>query len=133
MNACDPRPRVYLAGPDVFFRDSAQIFQRLKQQCEALRMVGVEPSDGGLGDGFAGSDEALAQRIYEGNIALIREAEGCLWRAAQLRSPGSFQIEAAIQSAHCQRAFTGQVPWGSIALSRARRKWIASCHRRSRR
>lgn len=48
--------------------------------------------------------------------ALILEAEDCLWRAARLRQGGSFQIEAAIQSAHSQRLFTGQIPWGSIAL-----------------
>jgi RNA polymerase sigma-70 factor (ECF subfamily) len=47
--------------------------------------------------------------------ALIQEAESMLWRASQLRAPGHFQIEAAIQSAHCQRAFTGQTPWTSIA------------------
>jgi len=46
---------------------------------------------------------------------LIQEAEGMLWRASQLRAPGHFQIEAAIQSAHCQRAFTAQTPWTSIA------------------
>jgi RNA polymerase sigma-70 factor (ECF subfamily) len=47
--------------------------------------------------------------------APIREAEACLRHAAQLHQPGSFQIEAAIQSAHCQRAFTGQTPWAAIA------------------
>jgi RNA polymerase sigma-70 factor (ECF subfamily) len=31
-----------------------------------------------------------------------------------LRRPGPFQIEAAIQSAHCQRHYTGQVPWRGI-------------------
>jgi RNA polymerase sigma-70 factor, ECF subfamily len=46
---------------------------------------------------------------------LIREAEACLWQASQRQSPGSFQIEAAIQSAHCQRAFTGSTPWRAIA------------------
>lgn len=46
---------------------------------------------------------------------LIQEAESRLWRASQLRVPGHFQIEAAIQSAHCQRAFTGRTPWTSIA------------------
>jgi RNA polymerase sigma-70 factor (ECF subfamily) len=46
---------------------------------------------------------------------LIAEAERLLWRAAALRRPGPFQIEAAIQSAHNQRAFTGQTPWAQIA------------------
>jgi RNA polymerase sigma-70 factor (ECF subfamily) len=42
--------------------------------------------------------------------ALIREAEDSLWQAARLRQPGAFQLEAAIHSAHCQRAATGSVP-----------------------
>ena len=59
---------------------------------------------------LAQQDTALWSR------ALIQEAEDCLWRAAGLRQSGSFQIEAAIQSAHSQRLFTGLIPWGSIAL-----------------
>jgi len=70
------RPRIYLAGPDVFLPWSGQIFEGLKAQCERFGMVGVEPSDGGLSDGFSGSDEELAQRIYEGNIKRIRECDG---------------------------------------------------------
>lgn len=46
---------------------------------------------------------------------LLAEAERCLWAAARLRQPGVFQLEAAIQSAHCQRAATGATPWGAIA------------------
>jgi RNA polymerase sigma-70 factor (ECF subfamily) len=45
----------------------------------------------------------------------LAEAEAVLWRAAALRQPGPFQIEAAIQSAHCQRAFTQHTPWTAIA------------------
>lgn len=71
-------PRVYLAGPDVFLIDSRRIFGQLKAHCAHLGLLGVEPSDGGLADGFAGSDDALAQRIYEGNIQRIREADGVI-------------------------------------------------------
>ena len=45
--------------------------------------------------------------------ALI-EADRLLFRAARLSRPGPFQLEAALQSAHCQRAFTGAVPWEGI-------------------
>lgn len=48
--------------------------------------------------------------------AAIAQAEALLTRAAALRRPGPFQIEAAIQSAHAQRASTGRVPWRSIAV-----------------
>jgi RNA polymerase sigma-70 factor (ECF subfamily) len=49
------------------------------------------------------------------NRALIHQANEGLWNAAALRRPGPFQLEAAIQSAHCQRAYTGTVPWEGIA------------------
>lgn len=45
----------------------------------------------------------------------IVEAERTLLRAASLRRPGPYQLEAAIQSAHCQRLFTGSTPWRAIA------------------
>ncbi|WP_213955442.1 MULTISPECIES: nucleoside 2-deoxyribosyltransferase [unclassified Variovorax] len=70
------RPRVYLAGPDVFFRDSAAIFQALKADCERLGMVGLAPSDAAIAEAAGGSDDERAQRIYEGNIRLIQEADG---------------------------------------------------------
>ena len=47
--------------------------------------------------------------------AMVARAERCLWRASDLASPGPYQIEAAIQSAHCQRLFSGDTPWGAVA------------------
>jgi len=72
------KPRIYLAGPDVFFPDAVRIFRDMQGHCARLGMQGMPPSDGGLASGFRGSGEALAQRIYEGNIALIRQADGVL-------------------------------------------------------
>lgn len=46
---------------------------------------------------------------------LITQAEQALWAAARLRAPGPLQIEAAIQSAHCQRLQGGATPWTQIA------------------
>ena len=37
----DARPRIYLAGPDIFFRDSAEIYRSLKALCERHGLVGV--------------------------------------------------------------------------------------------
>jgi RNA polymerase sigma-70 factor, ECF subfamily len=45
----------------------------------------------------------------------IDQANHILWHAASLRQPGPFQLEAAIQSAHCQRLYTDVVPWHGIA------------------
>lgn len=45
----------------------------------------------------------------------IVKADQHLWLAAQRREPGPFQLEAAVQSAHCHRLFTGSTPWIGIS------------------
>ena len=80
-----PRPRVYLAGPDVFFPDSEALFGRLMACCAALGLEGVPPSDGGIAADLRFSDEERAQRIYDGNIRLIREADGVIANLAPFR------------------------------------------------
>lgn len=46
--------------------------------------------------------------------ALMAEAESLLTRAAAFRRPGRFQLEAAIQSVHAERARTGRTEWTAI-------------------
>jgi nucleoside 2-deoxyribosyltransferase len=85
MSPTHAPPRIYFAGPDVFFPDSARIFETLRAHCARLGLRGVAPSDGGLAAGFHGSGEVLAQRIYEANIALIRAADGVAANLASFR------------------------------------------------
>ena len=47
---------------------------------------------------------------------MIAEAERILAAAAQDGRMGRFQLEAAIQSAHAQRAWTGRTDWEAVAL-----------------
>ncbi len=47
---------------------------------------------------------------------MIAEAETELTAAAKLNRGGRFQLEAAIQSMHAQRAFTGDTDWHALAL-----------------
>lgn len=72
------RPRIYLAGPDVFRPDAPALFAQLKAQCAALGLEGVAPTDTQVDThpGRGLDDDALAQRIYDGNIALLRQADG---------------------------------------------------------
>ena len=72
------KPRIYLAGPDVFFKDSETIFKNLIAHCDNLGLHGVPPSDGDLVADLRFTDEQRAQRIYEGNVRLIREADGVI-------------------------------------------------------
>ncbi len=49
------------------------------------------------------------------SISAIREAEGELSAAAGMGRIGRFQLEAAIQSVHCERARSGRTDWKAIA------------------
>jgi RNA polymerase sigma-70 factor (ECF subfamily) len=48
------------------------------------------------------------------NARLIAEAEDLLSRASALPGAGRFQLEAAVQSAHAARRFTGRSDWEAI-------------------
>src|SRR5207244_9531516 len=46
--------------------------------------------------------------------ALIAEAEALLLAASRMNSPGRFQLEAAVQSAHAARRMSGRTDWAAI-------------------
>lgn len=48
--------------------------------------------------------------------SMIVEAEHLLALAAEKKSLGRFQLEAAIHSVHCQRAITGETAWPAILV-----------------
>ncbi|HEY6562470.1 MAG TPA: DUF6596 domain-containing protein [Polyangiaceae bacterium] len=50
------------------------------------------------------------------NRRQLEEADGLLTIAAARGRPARFQLEAAVQSAHAQRARSGSVSWPAIAL-----------------
>ena len=80
----------------------------LMLHCEARREALRSPA----GDYIPLSDQDTAQW----SRPMMAEAERILSAAAQDRRFGRFQLEAAIQSVHAQRARTGQTDWDAIAL-----------------
>jgi RNA polymerase sigma-70 factor (ECF subfamily) len=86
----------------------ARGLQALMMFCDARRDARTGPS---------GEFIPLAEQDPQrwNRDAIIR-ADQMLWIAAQQRRPGPFQLEAAVQSAHCQRLFTGTTPWRGIDL-----------------
>lgn len=80
----------------------------LMLHCEARRKARRSP---------AGEYVPLAQQdVTLWSRAMIEEADRLLTSAWQAGHIGGFQLEAAIQSAHAQRAVTGQTDWESIAF-----------------
>jgi predicted RNA polymerase sigma factor len=50
------------------------------------------------------------------SLSLIEEAEQHLAQASRQKRAGRFQLEAAIQSVHAERARTGRIEWPAIVL-----------------
>ncbi|RJP66653.1 MAG: RNA polymerase subunit sigma-70 [Comamonadaceae bacterium] len=78
--------------------------------CESRRLARFAPAPDG-GERFVPLHE---QDTARWDHALIARANALLCDAAALGQLGPYQLEAAIQSAHAQRAVTGRVPWGGI-------------------
>jgi RNA polymerase sigma-70 factor (ECF subfamily) len=56
------------------------------------------------------------QDVDRWSLPLIAEANDLLRRAERRQQLGRYQLEAAIQSLHCARAFTGITDWPAIAF-----------------
>ena len=78
------RPSVYLAGPDVFRPDATARYARMESCCARLGLAALRPSDGGPSDP-AGAGAALAQRVDDGNVAMIRRCDAVVANLAPFR------------------------------------------------
>jgi len=97
-------PRIYLAGPDVFFPDAGARFAHLAALCFARGMVGEAPSDAGvsalLSEGIA--PQEVARRIYVENVQHIRNCDAVLANMTPFRgalepdSGTAFEVGMAI-------------------------------------
>jgi nucleoside 2-deoxyribosyltransferase len=94
MNA----PRVYLAGPMVFYPDPEASFRRMKEICRGHGLTGVSPLDNQMGLEGIAPDRTLLERIVMADIAQMDALEGglfCLdpFRRSPEMDPGSaFEI-----------------------------------------
>lgn len=81
------KPRLYLAGPDVFRADALEHAEELKGVCEEHGLVGVSPSDVTLRrqEGQTGRD--FAARVRRSNIALLHSCDGILANVTPFRGP----------------------------------------------
>ncbi|NVM91058.1 nucleoside 2-deoxyribosyltransferase [Variovorax sp. SG517] len=110
------RPRIYLAGPDVFRRDARQHFAQLKTVCDKLGLEALPPSDGMIPS--AVNEAEIAQRIYEINMGLLQQADGVVANLAPFRGvePDSGTVfEVGVATARGLPVVAYGVPQGSYA------------------
>ena len=79
------RPKIYLAGPEVFLADAKDICARKRELCAALGFEGLVPFDNEAPP--AGDRRDLS--IYRANVAMIREADCGVFNLTQFRGPHS--------------------------------------------
>lgn len=80
-------PRVYLAGPDVFYPDVAERAAKLKDTCLHYGFEGVFPLDSGLQLTTPLAREENGYLIYEANCKLIRSCHAILANVSPFRGP----------------------------------------------
>ena len=82
------QPRIYLAGPEVFFAESIRldIDSRKKAILANHGLVGLAPFDSAL-DPDAVEDPARS--IYDANLALMRQASGLIANLTPFRGPSA--------------------------------------------
>ena len=72
-------PRIYLAGPMVFYPDPGAVFARMKSICAALGLQGVSPLDNQIGLEGLAPDRALLERIVTADMGLMDALDGGLF------------------------------------------------------
>lgn len=110
MNTTNHGPRVYLAGPDVFYPDAKERFESMRRELAGLGFVAVTPLDGEAG-------EPSAVEIYKANLIKVANSQFVLanvnpFRGTEPDSGTVFEIGFAV--ALGKRVFTYSEAPGSV-------------------
>lgn len=73
------RPRIYLAGPDVFRPDAAQHYALLTAACEKHGLAALSPFDTSI------TNSTSPHEIYAQNMEMLRTADGVVANLAPFR------------------------------------------------
>ncbi len=72
-------PRIYLAGPMVFYPDPETTFRRMKAICRRHGLLGVSPLDNQIGLENKSPDRALLEQIVKADMELMDTLDGGLF------------------------------------------------------
>ena len=80
------KPKLYLAGPEVFLPDAIEIGRIKKDLCARYGIEGLYPFDNEVSPR---PGEAVDRVIYRANIAMIRDADGGIFNLTPFRGPSA--------------------------------------------
>lgn len=81
------KPKIYLAGPDVFLVNSIEMGEQFKLICEKYGLLGVYPLDSAFGPSRPGHEHELGITIFRSNIHLMESADACIANMTPFRGP----------------------------------------------
>ncbi len=76
-------PQIYLAGPEVFLPNAAEVGLRKKVLCQEFGFVGLFPLDNDLSTVAGG--EKIDEKIFAANVALMRQAKAGIFNLTPFR------------------------------------------------
>ncbi len=79
--------KVYLAGPEVFLPDAAELGAKKRALCERYDLEGLFPFDSK--GGAVPASERADWAIYRANVALMREADWAIVNLTPFRGPSA--------------------------------------------
>lgn len=114
------KPRIYLAGFDVFGRDAVERGEYLKRLCQEQGMEGLYPFDNEVPADLAPAE--CAKQICQLNMAMIRDADAVLanlnlFRGSEPDSGTAFEVGMAIA--------LGKPVWAYFEACGSMREWLA--------
>jgi len=80
------KPKLYLAGPEVFLPEAIEIGRVKKDLCARYGIEGLYPFDNEVSPQ---PGEAVDRLIYRANIAMIRDADGGIFNLTPFRGPSA--------------------------------------------
>jgi nucleoside 2-deoxyribosyltransferase len=80
------KPKLYLAGPEVFLPEAIEIGRIKKDLCARYGIEGLYPFDNEVSPR---PGEAVDRLIYRANIAMIRDADGGIFNLTPFRGPSA--------------------------------------------
>ncbi|OOB90831.1 nucleoside 2-deoxyribosyltransferase [Rathayibacter sp. VKM Ac-2630] len=115
---------VYLAGFEVFSPDGPALAEQMRETCRRYGIEPISPLDKGADadQGPALEGEALADRIYENNIAMIERADAVLANLNHFRGPDPdagtcFEVGYAVGRGKASYVYSSD---GATAVDRVR-------------
>ena len=111
MPAPARKPKVYLAGPMVFWPDADAVFAEMKTMLTALGMDGIAPVDNQAALADIPPGPALARAIYQADEAIMLRVDAALFNVDPFRRGTEMDAGTAFEVGYCRARGLPMAGW----------------------